>query len=143
MRVQIINKFALVRLAILFGGLLILAIWAWSTFFWMPGHSYKGRLPPLQAEEIILQNALQQDIQRLSNEIGIRNASQYKQLNAAKTFLETALTEAGYTVKQQSYKFENQLYSNLIVERLGTETPNEVVVIGGHYDSALGVALFK
>lgn len=60
----------------------------------------------------------------------------YENLKATKTFLETALTEAGYTVKQQDYKIGNESYYNLEVERLGTEKPNEVILIGGHYDSA-------
>ena len=135
-RVQIVNNSALIRLAIFLAVLLIVGVRAWFTMFWMPEQSYKGQLPPLQEKEIALQNSLQQDIQRIAVEIGARNASQYERLNATRTFLETALTQAGYKVKQQEYKIENKSYYNLEVERLGTEKPNEVVIIGGHYDSA-------
>ena len=133
---QIVNKSALVRLAILFAVLLILGAWAGLTMFWMPEHSYNGKLQPLQNEEIALQTSLKRDIQKIADEIGVRNVSQYENLNAAKTFLETALTEAGYEVKLQEYQINNKSYYNLEVERLGTEKPNEIVLIGGHYDSA-------
>ena len=135
-RFQIVNKSSLIRLSILFAVLLIIALWMWLTMFRMPEKSYKGQLPPLQKEEIILQNLLQQDIQKIAVEIGARNYSQYQNLNATKDFFEATLTQLGYKVKQQEYKIDKKSYYNLEVERLGTEKPNEVILIGGHYDSA-------
>jgi Peptidase family M28 len=102
----------------------------------MPDRSYEGQFLPLQEEEITLKNLLQQDIQKIAVEIGARNASEYKNLNATRTFLETALTQSGYQVNQQEYKIKKESYYNLEVERLGTEKPDEVILIGGHYDSA-------
>lgn len=135
-RFQIASKFALIRLAMLFVVLLTLTVWVCLTMFWMPEQSYKGQVPPLQQEEITLQKLLQQDIQKIAGEIGARNVNQYDKLNAAKVFLETALTQAGYEVTQQEYKIKNKTYYNLEVEKVGTEHPNEVIVIGAHYDSA-------
>lgn len=135
-KIQIINKSALIRLAGLFAILLVLGIWAWLMMFWMPEQSYKGQLPPLQPEEIARQKSLQLDLKKLAVDIGIRNHSQYEQLNAAKNFLATALTQAGYEVKQQEYKIEGKSYYNLEVEHRGIGKPDEIVVVGGHYDSA-------
>ncbi|MDY7020731.1 MAG: M28 family peptidase [Cyanobacteriota bacterium] len=135
-RIKIISKSALVRLMILFTVLLMLGLWAEVTMFWMPGESYKGKFQPLQDEEIVLQNSLKQDLEKIADEIGIRNNVQYENLNKAKTFLETALTQAGYQVKLQEYKIDEKSYYNIEAERLGTEKPNEIIVIGGHYDSA-------
>lgn len=135
-RIQFASKTALVRLAILFSVLMILAIWLWLTTLWMPGQSYRGQLPPLQQEEITLQNLLQQDIQKIAVEIGARNVSQYDKLNATKDFLETALIQSGYRVNQQEYKIDDKTYYNLEVEKVGIEHPNEVIVVGAHYDSA-------
>ena len=137
-RLQLITKSALIRLAILFSILLLLSIWAWLAMFWMPGQSYQGQLPPLEEEEITLQNLLQQDVKKLATEIGMRNASQYAQLNAAKDFLETALAEAGYEVKLQEYKIGDKSYYNIETEHTGTGKPEEIIVIGGHYDSVFG-----
>jgi Zn-dependent M28 family amino/carboxypeptidase len=135
-RVQVINRSALIRLAILFAILVISALWVWLTMLWMPGHSYTGALPALSPTEIVLQSALQKDVQKLAVDIGLRNAGAYQKLDAAKTFLEAALTASGYPVQQQEYKIDGKSYANLAVQRLGTEKPNEVILIGGHYDSA-------
>jgi hypothetical protein len=135
-RVQIVNKSSLFRLAILFVVLLTIALWLWLTMLRMPEKSYQEQLPPLQKEEVILQDLLQQDIQKIAVKIGARNYSQYENLNTTKSFLVTALTQLGYTVRQQEYKIDRKPYYNLEVQRLGTEKPNEVVLIGGHYDSA-------
>ncbi len=135
-RFQFVNKSSLFRLAILFAMLLTIALWLWLTMFRIPGKSYKGQLPPLQKEEIILQDLLRKDIQKITVEIGARNYIKYKNLNAAKSFFENTLTQLGYKVEQQEYKIDKKPYYNLEVQRLGTEKPSEVILIGGHYDSA-------
>ena len=104
--------------------------------FQMPEKSYGGQLPPLKENEIAIQQSLQQDIQKISVKIGARNYSQYQSLDATRQFLETTLIELGYEVKQQKFKIKEDLYYNLVVEKVGTEKPNEVVLVGGHYDSA-------
>jgi Zn-dependent M28 family amino/carboxypeptidase len=101
----------------------------------MPGESYHGELPPLTQNEIALQNALQQDVEKLAGEIGRRNYLHYDGLIATTDFLEQHLSESGYKVKRQGYEIDNQSYYNLEVEILGTEKPQEIVVVGGHYDS--------
>ena len=136
LRIKLINKAALIRLTIFFATLLVLTFVAWFKMFRMPGQSYQGQLPPLQKQEIALQTSLQQTIQKISVEVGPRNEERYEKLEAARIFLETALTQAGYEVKQQEYQIAGRLYYNLEVERLGTEKPQEIIVIGGHYDSA-------
>ncbi len=136
LKIQVISKSALIRLTILFAILLVLSIWAYFTMFWMPGKSYQGKLPPLQPEEIALQQSLQTDVKKLATEIGARNYGQYERLNAAKDFLESSLTQAGYQVKRQEYKISNKSYYNLEVEHKGKTKPNEIIIVGGHYDSA-------
>lgn len=135
-KIQIINKSALIRLAVLITIFLTLIIWGCSVMFWMPGNSYVGKLPPLNPSEITLKNLLQQDIQTLSVEIGNRNNNQYQKLNQAKDFFINSFSQAGYKVQIQEYQIENQSYYNLEVEKTGTTKPNEIIVIGGHYDSA-------
>lgn len=135
-RVRLINRSAVVRLAALLGVLLFLLLWAWFTLVRMPVQSYRGQLLPLTQQELTLSNLLRQDVQKLAVDIGARNGGESEKLNAAKTFLETALTESGYTVKRQTYQIDNQSCTNLEVERSGTERPDEVIVVGSHYDSA-------
>lgn len=134
-KVQFVSKAALLHLGLLFIILIILSLATWITMAWMPGQSYQGEMLPLQPEEIALRNQLEQDIQKIAVEIGARNANQYDQLNATKVFLEQSLTEAGYTVNPQAYTIEDKTYYNLAVEKVGSENPEQVIVIGAHYDS--------
>ncbi len=132
-KIQIITKSALIRLAFLFVTLTMLGLWGWSSMFQMPGPSYRGSLPPLTEKAIALKSALKQDLQKLSKP---RNNVQYENLNAAREFLSTTLTQSGYSIKQQEYKIDGKSYYNIEAEKLGTQKPKEIVVIGGHYDSA-------
>ena len=104
--------------------------------FYMPGDSYEGVLPALTNTEIELRDALKADVQTLATQIGARNSGHPQQLDAAKLFLEQRLTQSGYSVTQQAYQVRGKSYVNLEVERTGTEKPDEIIIIGGHYDSA-------
>ena len=135
-KLQLINKAASIRLGILFSILLILVLWGWLQMFAMPYQSYKGKPQPLNVEEAALLTALKEDIKTISFDIGARNSGQYENLNATKIFLEKTLNQAGYKTKSVDYKINGRSYYNLETERLGTEKPQEIVVIGSHYDTA-------
>ena len=133
---KLLNKAALIRLGVLLFILLGIISWLWFTSFQMPGNSYSGKLLPLTAEEKIIQENLQRDINKLAVEIGARNNYYYENLNAAANFLESSFQEAGYKVNKQEYQINNQTFTNLEVEIKGVEKPDEIVIIGGHYDTA-------
>jgi Zn-dependent M28 family amino/carboxypeptidase len=102
----------------------------------MPGESYNGALPPLSTKEIELQASLKRDVEMLSHKIGLRNEGGYQNLLAAKDFLTQELTTAGYKVTNQDYAANGKTFTNLEVEVPGTIRADEIIVIGGHYDSA-------
>jgi Peptidase family M28 len=133
---KLIDRAALQRLAIL--GLIItsILIFGWSLMIWMPGESYRQALPPLNAIDLELQDHLKQDVETLAVKIGRRNFDSYQNLVAAKDFLSTELTQAGYQVREQQYKIGGKTFSNLEVEIPGSSRADEILVIGGHYDSA-------
>ncbi len=135
-KLKAFSKAALIRLGIL--GLILLSCigWLWFTSFQMPGNRYSGGFLPLTAEEKIIQYNLQQDINKLAVEMGARNNNYYENLNAAADFLESSFQEAGYQVNKQEYKIDNKTFTNLEVEIKGVEKPDEIVVVGGHYDTA-------
>ena len=135
-KLKAFSKSALIRLSILLFILFGVIGWLWFTCFQMPGKSYSGELLSLTAEEKIIQNNLQRDINKLGVEIGARNYSHYDNLNAAKVFLKSSFEEAGYQVNQQEYRINNQTFTNLEVEIKGVDKPDEIVVVGGHYDTA-------
>jgi len=112
-------------------------IFGWSLMIWMPGVSYRQALPPLTAAAIQLQERLKSDVETLSVKIGQRNIDNYQNLVAAKDFLAKELTQAGYPVREQQYTIDGRSFSNLEVEIQGSSRADEILVIGGHYDSAV------
>jgi hypothetical protein len=136
--VQQLFRAALSLLAVLMIILGILFNWGWFSMIQMPGESYRGELLPLTQKEVALRDALQRDIEKLGSEIGERNFLHYKELMAAADFLDDSFAQAGYKVQRQGYTVDNQTYYNLEVEIPGTQRADEIVIIGGHYDSVSG-----
>ena len=122
--------------AALVAGILLVVFAAWVTMIRMPGRSYAGPLAPLTQSEEALRDALRRDVQTLAGNIGERNVRRYAQLVEAAAFLKTSLEEAGYEVLSQPIEVDGRVCENLEVEIRGAERPDEICVIGGHYDSA-------
>jgi hypothetical protein len=110
----------------------------------MPGRSYNGPLPALTAGQQRLRDALRGHVETLAGTIGDRNVlTEYTNLLAAASYIENTFSHAGYTVGRQSYVpspglARGKLCDNLEVELTGTSKPEEIVVIGAHYDSVMG-----
>lgn len=103
----------------------------------MPGKSHRGVLPPATDDEKKLATELREDVTVLGGRIGLRNLSQASaQLNDAEKHLEDALRTTGLEVRRHEY----DKGINLDVEIAGTTTPKEIVVVGGHYDSAINAS---
>jgi hypothetical protein len=104
----------------------------------MPGKSYRGPVRPFTGSEALLRDTLQRDVETLAGSIGERNLSRYPHLIAAADFLETSFTSAGYSVRRQGYTVSGKLCDNIEVEIPGGDRADEIVLIGGHYDSVEG-----
>lgn len=108
----------------------------------MPGRSHGGALPPLSPGEEALSRRLRADVEVLSGAIGERNAVMaYSNLCAAADFIEASFAKAGFAVARQDYVPTcwvggKKSCRNLEVEIRGSVRPDEIVVIGAHYDSA-------
>jgi Peptidase family M28 len=134
-KMQLINRPGLIRLAILGIILLILSIWGYKIMIAMPGNSYNGDLPPLTAKELALRDEMTRDVNKLAGEIGERNYIKYEQLNQAADFIHSSFQAMAYEVKRQTYQVNKQDFSNIEVEIKGKKFPDEIVLVGGHYDS--------
>ena len=44
----------------------------------------------------------------------------------------------GYEVEIQEYKVEGRVVKNIAVELIGASIPEEIIIVGAHYDSVLG-----
>ncbi|WP_040957617.1 MULTISPECIES: M28 family peptidase [Planktothrix] len=135
---QLITKAALIRLGILLGGLIFLLIAIGSLMISMPGKSYSGQLPPLTPSQEQVSQQLNRYIKIIADDIGEHNYIFYNQLIQVENFLNERLSQAGYAVKTQEYSVDGKVFRNLEIEIRGTEKPDEIVIVGAHYDSVVG-----
>ena len=103
----------------------------------LAGESFRGELPKLTVDEAQLARMLQQHVEHLATEIGERNLRKYDKLCDTANWLEKMLAGFGYVVERQTFEVDRRECHNLIVERTGKKAPDEIVVIGAHYDSAI------
>jgi hypothetical protein len=122
-------------LLFLLPGLLGGALW-WMTT--MPGRSPSGDLPPLDEGGLELERRLEGHVRALAEDIGERNVFRLPRLDAAAEYLETTLRELGHRVESQPFETGDVAVRNLEVEKTGRSRPEEIVVVGAHYDSVIG-----
>lgn len=106
--------------------------------FRMPGRSHSGPLSPLDAEQAAVRTRLEKHVGRLAGEIGERNLWRYEALRASAGYVESAFRELGYPVAAQEFQVAGKTLRNLEAERKGSGLPEEIVVVGSHYDSVAG-----
>jgi Zn-dependent M28 family amino/carboxypeptidase len=109
--------------------------WGGCAMFDMPGQSYTGALPPADGDQRQLRQALEADVATLSQTIGPRHVGQPAALKEAARFIEQAFEQTGYAVDRQRYQAAGVACDNLAIEIPGTDAPDEIVLIGAHYDS--------
>lgn len=107
-------------------------------YFWMvsmPGHSYETDVPQLTEPQQQTADRLQADVRMLAEEIGPRHVGAPRGLEQSVEFLEQHLEKLGYEPDRISFDTEGVECHNIEVELEGTDEPDEIVVIGAHYDS--------
>ena len=82
--------------------------------------------------------ALYRHVEELTVKIGSRSVYEYDKLTAAKEYILSSLEEMGYTPILQDFSFQERVFSNIIVPLPGKTHPEDVVVIGAHYDTVAG-----
>jgi Zn-dependent M28 family amino/carboxypeptidase len=106
--------------------------------FGMSGKSHAGPLPPLTDDERVLVARLEAHVHRLAGEIGERNLWQSNALAAAAQYIDATLRAAALPVTSQEFAVGRLTVRNIEAEIRGASRPNEVIVVGAHYDSVLG-----
>lgn len=131
--------YALIGLAVVLMALAAATTMAWRLMVWMPGKSYRGDPAPLDAEETRVRDKLREDLQSLAGDIGERHLSgRYEQLVDAANLIERLLREDGYPPRRQQFVVDGVTVWNLDVERTGRKRPQEIIVVGAHYDTIPG-----
>ena len=107
----------------------------------MPGTSHAGPLPPADEPLKVLTSELRRDVSQLAVEIGERNVlNRPAELAQATEYIAAEFSKAGFEVKRQAYEVAGRTCENLEVEIRGASQPEEIVVIGAHYDTVVGTA---
>ncbi len=115
----------------------------------MPGKSHVGPLPEMSAEEKALSAELKAHVVKLADDIGPRNLTCPDKLDEAADYIENEFRRIGYAPTRCSYHADHSilasfrgapsndtiLYHNIVAEVKGTKRPDEIIVIGAHYDS--------
>lgn len=91
-----------------------------------------------RAEPKDLDGRLRGHVWELAERIGERNAWKYRQLQEAASYIGAHLAAAGLEVSRHPYRIADQEFVNVVGERRGRDKPEEIVMIGAHYDSVRG-----
>lgn len=94
-------------------------------------------LPPLTAAQVELRESLRRDVAALAA-IGDRHVHAPGNLAAAAAYIERALAPLPVVRQEYDVATAGARAANLIVEVRGTSRPDEIVVIGAHYDTVDG-----
>jgi Zn-dependent M28 family amino/carboxypeptidase len=78
---------------------------------------------------------LRKHVDVLAELIGPRHLDRPEALTAAAGYIESAFRDIGDPVERQDYDVEDQIATNLVVERLGKRNPESIFVLGAHYDT--------
>jgi Zn-dependent M28 family amino/carboxypeptidase len=101
----------------------------------MPGVSYQGGITPLSEYEKGTQERLHNHVFTLSETIGERHIDAYENLKRAAHYITAEFKNAGYKPQKQTYTAEGKAFDNIWVEQRGTTHPENILIIGAHYDT--------
>lgn len=114
--------------------------------------SHHDKPPPSDLERFALADRLKKDVVTLATEIGPRSVFIPNALERSAEFLGDRFSQLGFDVRRESFvipaglKFTRDLHpdivipqeievSNIIAEKRGTTRPDEIVIVGAHYDT--------
>jgi len=122
----------------------ILALYCYVlTMVSMPGHTWSGALPPLSAEQKVVEAHLRRNLTFLAQEIGERNFLRPGTLERSADYIAAQFQEIAAdpsTVQRQHFQWGGGDYQNVILELKGATKPGEIVIVGAHYDTVSGCA---
>lgn len=93
---------------------------------------------PAIEEPSSYETTLKKHIAQLAIKIGERNLTKYKSLCKAADYVEGELKSYGFTTERQTFDVRGLDCFNISAEIKGTTKPDEILIIGAHYDSAEG-----
>lgn len=101
----------------------------------MPGRTFCGEPPALSNAEKLVATALREHVEALAVGIGIRHAASGNSLRRAADYCVKQFVRRGFDVTTESFEFEGVSQQIVVAEIRGKRRPEEIVVIGAHYDT--------
>ena len=92
-------------------------------------------MPDLTGE---LQTRLRGHVEFLAGVVGERNSRRYRRLERARTYIEKVFAESGYRIGRDRYQCGGKEYRNVVATVPAAASRDSVLVVGAHYDTALG-----
>lgn len=99
------------------------------------GWRFSSKLMIDFSKNIQLAEKLKSHIYKLSHEIGCRSMFEYKNMERTAEYITEQLTSFGYNVTFQEYVTSGKKAKNIIATKIGTQKPEEIVIVGAHYDT--------
>jgi hypothetical protein len=121
--------------------LLAVVVIGFAGAMWMtrlPGRSHAGELPPPGETERDLEARLRAHVEMLAGEIGERHVWRPRALEAAALYIAETLQGLGYEARFEEFEADSLIVRNVVAELPGRERPQEVLVLGAHYDTVRG-----
>jgi Zn-dependent M28 family amino/carboxypeptidase len=81
---------------------------------------------------------LREDVRELSVKIGERNHRRPAALAAAADYIGKKLARAGLDPIREEYRIADETFVNIVAEKKGNAQPEEIILLGAHYDSVPG-----
>lgn len=128
---------AVLRMLLLFVFLAVVAAGGVYYMFVMPATSYSGSLPALTPFQAELRENLHRHVEFLAGQIGERNVDTPGSLESTLDYIRNEFRDMGYSAHVLEYANDTRRgpFYNLEVEIYGTVRPDEILIIGAHYDT--------
>lgn len=104
----------------------------------IPGRSHQGPLPPLTERQRAVADALAAHVHALADGIGERSGRSPRSLARAAEYIRAELEKSGYAPQSQLFTVGQQPVENIESELRGREMPEEILLLGAHYDTVPG-----
>lgn len=143
-RVRFASKAALRRLAVVFVVLVAILVAAYITMIRMPGRPHTGPLPPITPDQLALAADLRSWVTALCTSPdggarpGNRSTFQPRHLAAAAAWISDQLQSFGYETVVEYPVARGSPAPTFEITIPGTSRPDEIVVVGAHYDAFQG-----
>ncbi len=134
-RFRLASRRACLRLLVVFAALALLALLAYARQLNMPGRPMTGPLPTLTSAQHATAERLRDDVISLCDAFPHRSVFDPVTYNASADFLRAQLADTGLDVHTEPVPGPIQDSRNISVEIRGTTAPEQVIIVGAHYDT--------